>query len=1181
MRLFLVTGILLLAPIGLLAVCRSEVTSAPLLRLEGQAELLGDLQFACQPTSNAPFDVIVTLSVPVALPFAGTTLQVSSPPASYTPVLDGPNRVRFTGVSLPVGAPATVLITGLRANVTSLLYGLAAAPPVVHATVESPGYPLSAWQVPVGYPTPSYSVALRTANGTPATVLNLAPSTTERSHELVFRESFPSAFQTRARAANSTQGTRLVAQFTNLPPGAAITVSPLSGPSTARLITAEIGPYSEVPFRQFVPLAVVNGTATAVWEVITDDPTRLETYNFGLIASGPSVSAAVTGRLGPADLTSLPRFVANAPLAPVDCAVPCVIATRALHFTRRFGQPPPTSFALPYFSDIGTSQFSLRIVLDTPYLWLTAQGSTLQFSENHLPPGHYTAYVETTPGAHRTWVVLDVLPALPGSAAPLLCTPGHGVPSFVRAEGMAEPVSSIPIACTGGVPGSFVTTTIAGSLNTYFASRILDQATSRSETLLTIGDPAVPTPGVDEFSAVRTDFFGKFEFRNVTFQIPSTGVVVLWISNLRVEGHHVAGNATSFSTPHVELSLTATGNLGMPAKKFPIAVVQPGVEFDVRDSAGEFLSRITKPGSYRIRFKEGSPSAFRRRNVATTVDNPSALADQGPVSNQFFTETMNYAASRGIAGLATQGTRLYASISGLPPSSRVFVTVSPLPSSSATARARLTSSITEPFSAAPISNGAPLYLGTALPMAEVTVHPSLRLLSWEVFDANPFQVEEFEFGVVVTDASETDGLIMGSLGPPQEPQLFTYPRFQWLNLSKFRSCSSLECAYIERELKIEQPSNSAAAITHTHFLRTYGATFRYHAISDAPWLTIPQPIGTAPNGAFTFITNPAGLPPGVHRTLLRINETAIPVTFTIPGTPPVSIFASSFQSGAENQRTIQITATHQVQASRFGVINVLVNTALDGSGACYLAYSLPAGALFLVNDAGPDAGLSAPLVLGSNAEIANSQCRVRGATSAVSLNGNALGLVLDVSFNSSWTGSKSVYTAARGDDGTSTGWVFSNPVHLPEIIAYPRVAPQVVRTTYLQATRHRFVYEDASNANNLETVWGLINNAVDARGACYFAYYVPGNLLFLYPDDGNGANVKNILLAGNRVLSNSQCSVIAEGAEVRKAGKQLILTLPFRFAPDFALGKGVWGAAKSFNNPQASPWRILETLRYD
>ncbi len=54
-----------------------------------------------------------------------------------------------------------------------------------------------------------------------------------------------------------------------------------------------------------------------------------------------------------------------------------------------------------------------------------------------------------------------------------------------------------------------------------------------------------------------------------------------------------------------------------------------------------------------------------------------------------------------------------------------------------------------------------------------------------------------------------------------------------------------------------------------------------------------------------------------------------------------------------------------------------------------------------------------------------------------------------------------------------------------------------------------FTYDDQADANNLVTVWGLVNTAVDARIACYFADYVPGDLLLLFPDnrEGNAATV--------------------------------------------------------------------------
>ena len=57
-----------------------------------------------------------------------------------------------------------------------------------------------------------------------------------------------------------------------------------------------------------------------------------------------------------------------------------------------------------------------------------------------------------------------------------------------------------------------------------------------------------------------------------------------------------------------------------------------------------------------------------------------------------------------------------------------------------------------------------------------------------------------------------------------------------------------------------------------------------------------------------------------------------------------------------------------------GVVNVLVNSALDGRQACYLAYSRPLNQLYLVNDAG--SGLLPGLALGSAGSISNSQCAI-------------------------------------------------------------------------------------------------------------------------------------------------------------------------------------------------------------
>jgi hypothetical protein len=117
-------------------------------------------------------------------------------------------------------------------------------------------------------------------------------------------------------------------------------------------------------------------------------------------------------------------------------------------------------------------------------------------------------------------------------------------------------------------------------------------------------------------------------------------------------------------------------------------------------------------------------------------------------------------------------------------------------------------------------------------------------------------------------------------------------------------------------------------------------------------------------------------------------------------------------------------------------------------------------------------------------------------------------------------------------------------------------------------------YQDATSVNNLQTVWALMNTALDARGSCYIAYFVPANLVFLFPDDGNGANVTVMELSGNNTLENSFCRIQAQGSSTVRSGNQLTLTLNYTVKPAFAGPRGVWAALQTLS-AQTSPWKIV------
>ena len=124
-----------------------------------------------------------------------------------------------------------------------------------------------------------------------------------------------------------------------------------------------------------------------------------------------------------------------------------------------------------------------------------------------------------------------------------------------------------------------------------------------------------------------------------------------------------------------------------------------------------------------------------------------------------------------------------------------------------------------------------------------------------------------------------------------------------------------------------------------------------------------------------------------------------------------------------------------------------------------------------------------------------------------------------------------------------------------------------------------FNYQDATSATNLQTAWALINTALDGRGACYVAYYRPGNLLLLIPDNGDGTQATSMALSGTtNTLSNSQCTISAQGSSASTNGAQLTLNLNVTFKSAFTGPKGVWMAAQTLA-AQTSPWQALGAWR--
>jgi hypothetical protein len=106
------------------------------------------------------------------------------------------------------------------------------------------------------------------------------------------------------------------------------------------------------------------------------------------------------------------------------------------------------------------------------------------------------------------------------------------------------------------------------------------------------------------------------------------------------------------------------------------------------------------------------------------------------------------------------------------------------------------------------------------------------------------------------------------------------------------------------------------------------------------------------------------------------------------------------------------------------VVDVLINSAINGASACYVAIA-PSGpnsaTVYLIDNAGDAGGPFSGMLLPGSSSVSNSQCIVSGAGSSATGNGTGLQVTLAIQFTQGFTGNQIVYAAARSNSANS-GW---------------------------------------------------------------------------------------------------------------------------------------------------------------
>ncbi len=156
--------------------------------------------------------------------------------------------------------------------------------------------------------------------------------------------------------------------------------------------------------------------------------------------------------------------------------------------------------------------------------------------------------------------------------------------------------------------------------------------------------------------------------------------------------------------------------------------------------------------------------------------------------------------------------------------------------------------------------------------------------------------------------------------------------------------------------------------------------------------------------------------------------------WNIPLGPPSSpgVVSMSPQRVTGSSLTLVTTFSDNDGFADLNIVNILINNAIDGRQACYIAFVRPTGDLLLVNDAGDAGGpFAGNTIIPGGGTVSNSQCTINAAASSVSGSGNNLTLTLSISFTPAFKGDRIIYVAPRDVAENNPGWQSMGTVTVP------------------------------------------------------------------------------------------------------------------------------------------------------
>ncbi|MCX6606106.1 MAG: hypothetical protein NTV52_21290 [Acidobacteria bacterium] len=340
-------------------------------------------------------------------------------------------------------------------------------------------------------------------------------------------------------------------------------------------------------------------------------------------------------------------------------------------------------------------------------------------------------------------------------------------------------------------------------------------------------------------------------------------------------------------------------------------------------------------------------------------------------------------------------------------------------------------------------------------------------------------------------------------------------------------------------------------------------------ISEVPWMGYESYRNP---GSATLVMRVDSSPDGASRRgVFRVR--GIPVTVDQGGVPPTADRLSITSNGPDPRQYLLTASFSDGDGEQdLTILNILINSALDGRQACYMAFDSGANIMYLVPDNGE--GLLAT-GLGSNTPISNSQCSVQNV--GVERLGTEVRVTALVRFDARFQADKLVYLAARDRSGGNSGWTTRGRIRLSEPTPENQ-RPQVLDFFIPNAQRFQMFYRDGVAATNVTAAQLLVNTALDGRRACYIGYDRAANVAYLFNDLGTEL-LPGVVLGQTGSVSNGQCTLDGGASTRTISGRDLTIDLALTLKAEFRGLMLVYGGIQTTSPGLSnSGWRALAVL---